>query len=309
MSGGVIITKSSSGITVGTTAVTSGAVGRVFFQWSGNVVQQDSNIVWDNTNKRLGVGISLPQARLDVRAQGALSTDIAFRVRNSADSANLVALDGTGVLTMDKVHIIGGGTSVYVGPATNKSVGSSNTHLGYYAGYNGYGPIPSGDQNTFIGAYSGFSTTGRANVALGSFAGSDATSGTFNTFLGNNTGRGIINGSYNTIVGSQITGLSSTLSNNVILADGQGNKVIWFDSTNSLISNIKIDTVTGVKIGTATSQKLAFWNATPIVQPTTAITAATLASNLGTILTDTDTFDGYTLKQVVKALRNLGILA
>jgi hypothetical protein len=89
-----------SGITVGTTAVTSGAVGRIFFQWSGNVVQQDSNIVWDNTNKRLGVGISLPQARLDVRAQGALSTDIVQRWRNSADSADIGYIAGNGLIVL-----------------------------------------------------------------------------------------------------------------------------------------------------------------------------------------------------------------
>jgi len=92
----------SSGITVGTTPVTSGTIGRVFFQWSGDVVQQDSNFVWDNTNKRLGVGISLPQARLDVKAQGALSTDIALRVRNSADNEDVINIKGNGA-----IHLLG----------------------------------------------------------------------------------------------------------------------------------------------------------------------------------------------------------
>lgn len=65
----------------------------------------------------------------------------------------------------------------------------------------------------------------------------------------------------------------------------------------------------GSKLGTATSQKIGFWNATPIVQPTTAVAASTLTSNGGTTLTDIDTIDGYTLLQVVKALRNTGLLA
>ena len=38
MSTGINI-ASSSGITVGTTAVTSGTIGRVFFEGTGNVVQ------------------------------------------------------------------------------------------------------------------------------------------------------------------------------------------------------------------------------------------------------------------------------
>jgi hypothetical protein len=44
----------------------------------------------------VGIGTTSPGARLDVRAQGALSTDIAFRVRNSADTANLVDIRGNG---------------------------------------------------------------------------------------------------------------------------------------------------------------------------------------------------------------------
>jgi len=89
------------------------------------------------------------------------------------------------------------------------------------------------------------------------------------------------------------------------------NQVI-IDATTMTFSdakNIVFNATTGTKIGTATSQKLAFWNATPIVQPTTAAAAGTLVSNGGTTLTSTDTIDGYTLLQVVKALRNEGLLA
>jgi hypothetical protein len=45
-----------------------------------------------------------------------------------------------------------------------------------------------------------------------------------------------------------------------------------------------------------------------LYKETTAVAASTLVSNLGVPLTDTDTFDGYTLKQIVKALRNQGLL-
>jgi hypothetical protein len=70
-----------------------------------------------------------------------------------------------------------------------------------------------------------------------------------------------------------------------------------------------VGTSTGTKIGTATSQKLSLWNATPIVQPTTGVAAATFVANTGTAVNDASTFDGYTMKQVVKALRNIGALA
>jgi len=73
--------------------------------------------------------------------------------------------------------------------------------------------------------------------------------------------------------------------------------------------NLITDTTTGMKIATATGQKLGFWNAAPIIQPTTAVTGATRVGGGGTNLTDTDTFDGYTVAQIVKALRNEGLLA
>ena len=46
-----------------------------------------------------------------------------------------------------------------------------------------------------------------------------------------------------------------------------------------------------------------------VYQETTGVAAATLVGGGGTNITDTDTFDGYTLQQVVKALRNQGLLA
>jgi hypothetical protein len=73
--------------------------------------------------------------------------------------------------------------------------------------------------------------------------------------------------------------------------------------------DIAFGTSTGTKIGTATSQKLSFWNATPNVQPTTAITAGAFVANTSGITDDTATFDGYTMGQVVAALRRIGALA
>ena len=73
--------------------------------------------------------------------------------------------------------------------------------------------------------------------------------------------------------------------------------------------NIAVGTTTGTKIGTAASQLIGFWNTIPIVQPTTAIAAATFVANTSGIANDTATFDGYTIGQVVKALRNVGLLA
>ena len=78
----------------------TGTINRISKFTSSGVVG-DSQIYDNGTN--VGIGTTLttpPQARLDVRAQGALSTDIAFRVRNSTDTANLLSLNGLGATTI-----------------------------------------------------------------------------------------------------------------------------------------------------------------------------------------------------------------
>jgi hypothetical protein len=59
-SGDIVVGGGS--LTIGTTAISSGTVGRILFQGTGNILQQSSNIFWDNTNGRLGIGTSTPSA-------------------------------------------------------------------------------------------------------------------------------------------------------------------------------------------------------------------------------------------------------
>lgn len=73
--------------------------------------------------------------------------------------------------------------------------------------------------------------------------------------------------------------------------------------------DLVLGTTTGSKIGSTSSQKLAFWGKTPIVQPTTAIARTVHTSVGGTVINDNDTFGGYTLDQAITALINCGILA
>lgn len=112
------------GITVGTTAITSGTVGRILFEGSGNVVQEDAGLFWDNTNKRLGVGATpASTVRLDVRAQGALSTDIAFRVRNSADTRDIFNIRGNKTIELlADTPATNGGISIAAGAYNDATI-------------------------------------------------------------------------------------------------------------------------------------------------------------------------------------------
>lgn len=93
-------------------------------------------------------------------------------------------------------------------------------------------------------------------------------------------------------------------------AVGSGAKFTFSDDVEIAdAKNLVLNSTTGTKIGTATSQKLAFYNSSPIVQVTTGVTGAKFTANSGTAVNDASTFDGYTIGQIVKALRNYGLLA
>ncbi len=74
--------------------------------------------------------------------------------------------------------------------------------------------------------------------------------------------------------------------------------------------DIVTDTTTGMKIATATAQKLGFFNSTPIIQQTTTSqTAATFVANSSGISDDTATWNGYTIGDLVAILQAFGFIA
>jgi hypothetical protein len=92
-----------------------------------------------------------------------------------------------------------------------------------------------GSSNTALGAESlRFNVNGNNNTAIGRNAIFDVQTGSDNTAIGYNTGRGITTGSNNTILGANVTGLSPTLANNIIIADGSGNRRINVDSNGNV---------------------------------------------------------------------------
>lgn len=80
--------------------------------------------------------------------------------------------------------------------------------------------------------------------------------------------------------------------------------------------NLVFGTTTGTKIGTASTQKISFWNATPIVQPSstgeltgfTANASANATFNESTWTGNVGT-TAYTVSDIVKHLKNSGLIA
>lgn len=81
------------GITIASTAITSGTAGRVLFQNSSNQVAQKTGFFWDNTNDRLGINTESPGQRLHVKA----SSDFdGLNVETTTTSPGLRLMSGSG---------------------------------------------------------------------------------------------------------------------------------------------------------------------------------------------------------------------
>lgn len=79
--------------------------------------------------------------------------------------------------------------------------------------------------------------------------------------------------------------------------------------------NLILGSAAGTKIGTAASQKLGFFDSTPIVQPSAVGQTAGFTAGVGSAAKDDSTYTGgtgtkaYTVGDLVKHLKNLGLIA
>ena len=126
---------------------------------------------------------------------------------------------GVGTLALNK-NIDGSYNAAFSNQALyNNTAGSYNTAIGTSS----LEKNTSGNSNTAIGRVSLYkNTTGEKNTGIGFQAGGDNITGSSNTYLGYNSGLGITGGDNNTIIGANVTGLSSSLTDNIIIANGAG---------------------------------------------------------------------------------------
>lgn len=128
------------------------------------------------TATQIGAGAAPSgSVRLDVRAQGSLSTDIAFRVRNSADTQNLMSITGDGRVAIGLNAQILGTTdafkNVVIGGLAKDISSAGVTENAVALGYNAV----SNNSGTAIGANT--QIVGATGTALGAsaYAGIDST--------------------------------------------------------------------------------------------------------------------------------------
>ena len=93
----------ATGLTVGTTPISSGTVGRILFEGAGNVLQESANLFWDNTNARLGIGTSTPGQALDVVTLTDATVQARLRNNNSIMSFEQV-LDHNRIISINSAQ-------------------------------------------------------------------------------------------------------------------------------------------------------------------------------------------------------------
>lgn len=238
----------------------------------------------------------------------------------SFTTGSIIFADASGLVSQDNSKLFFDNTNFRLGIGTS-SPGASLDILGSLVASSGsafYAAVQSRPTYNTTGSYSGgvaygfgyfpvlTSVTGLTHYAFFGTSGL-FTLGASSAILGSTIRMDIRGISGGTI--AQFAD-STNVINALSLADSTTNPTASFGGDIiSLDKNLIFGTLTGTKIGTSSSQKLAFYGATPVIQQTTSIAAASLTANSGTTINDASTFDGYTLKQIVKSLRILGILA
>ena len=135
--------------------------------WSlRNFTNSTDYINFAHNSGRVGIGwnnktTSLLSASLDIKASSSAATDIAFRVRNSANTQNLMSLSGDGQFTIGQGATTAASTAVAIG--LNSTAGTiSSTAIGGYVTVDA-----ASDSSTAVGYGSSITSTGYRGVALG----------------------------------------------------------------------------------------------------------------------------------------------
>jgi hypothetical protein len=257
------IPSPTSGITVGTTPITSGTTRQVFFQ-DGTVVSQSVNLVFD-ASSQLVIGGHTGGARIDVKAGGALSTDLLQKWTSSA-GAQLGKFTGDGAVTF----------GTYTNPSTKLSIDNGASTGAYIGGLKGVYAVGNASGTAY-----GVDALGRSTASGGTSYGVYA----------------IADGGTGNAVNYGIKGQAS--------GAGLTNYAGYFDAvngtTNYAIYVQRGDMVFGVS---PTLNKIGFFGVTPIAQPTAVTTPQGIAdalTNLGLLASSTIPTDPAGWTTIVKS--------
>jgi hypothetical protein len=181
-------------------------------------------------------------------------------------------------------------------------------------------------------------STGINNIAIGGNSLLNLNSGLSNIIIGNSAaelqsnGQTLTNSSNSIVIGVLARLNANNEANQIVIGHngrglGSNTTVIGNSSTtrwklfgSGIVENITAPSASVTDSFHVYANDIVAGNSAPhfrtengavikLYQETTGVSSSTIVGGGGTALTDIDTFDGYTLAQIVKALRNIGALA
>lgn len=257
---------------------------------------------------------------------GALSTD-EFVIRDSTDSFDILTVNGVGQVWSHGVGNVASSTSFGYLSMTNNTA-EHNTAFGT----NTLASVTSGAFNTAIGTGAlSANVTGANNVAVGRWAATNTTTSNVvalgmealkdNTSGAGNVGVGYLSlennttGDLNTVLGDRASQFQvgtttplTVIERSVLI--GARTKATQ-SSTNEIVIGYAAEgngsnTAT---VGNSSTTDLYLGTTLHLYQETTGVTAETFTANTSGISDDTATWGGYTIGQIVGAMKAFGLLA
>jgi len=154
----------------------SGGAGAIQFSDGSAFASDASNLFWDDTNKRLGVGTNTPTARVHIKGSGSLSGTTSLLVQNSLGTSWLQVKDDG-----DITNGADGNTNLKfeISPSANKyfRLTRQSTNVDFYAGNGGNAGIEtSGGQPFSLIASSTYLTLSNGGVRIASAYGTTSAS-------------------------------------------------------------------------------------------------------------------------------------
>ena len=158
-----------------------------------------------------------------------------------------------------------GSNNIGFGPQAGNVIGNNNISIGMGAGATG-----NGSDNIYVGKSTGGGITGSRNLIIGHTENASLLTGSFNTFIG------------------RVETNTATLSNTIILADGEANQRLYIASNGYAGINLASDTVPGNRLEITegvTSAGLRFRNLTSGTSATTNTLGRVLTvNNVGDVI-------------------------
>jgi hypothetical protein len=262
---------------------------------NGVIIEAADFVTFDTTNDRVGIGTTTPESLLNLVSELTASPILFIdNYYSSKASGNLIGRKARGtvasptkVLSGDQLFLIGGRGYLDTGTFSD---GSSPAKISFFA---------EEDFNSATNMGSGikFFTTEPAGTVIGlermRITGAGEVRIPFDLVVGG-TGQLSFGAAQDAYIGFDGNSLN-IVANAVTSTDTLD--ITAFGITLSDACNIILNTTTGTKIGTATGQKLGFYNATPVDQPAAVADSTDAASVI------------LRLNELVARMRELGLIA